>query len=141
MRKIVLLLVVVAALLAGTQVKASNYQLNETTVDQLFDNAVETSMLNMNAVALNSSASADERNKVGGKDPLIAIVLDLVLGGFGAHRFYLGTEVITGLAYFLTCGGIFGIVPLVDLIVLIINYDDITPFVNNPAFFMWKGMF
>jgi TM2 domain-containing membrane protein YozV len=67
----------------------------------------------------------------------IAIALDFFLGGLG-HRFYLGTETLTGLAYIFTCGGIFGIVPLVDLIVLIIDNKDISAYINNPKFFMWN---
>lgn len=140
MRKIVLLFVLVAALMVGQQAKASNYHVNETAVDQLFENAVETSMFEFNAVAMNSAVSADERNKVDGKDPIIALALDFFFGYLGAHRFYLGTEVLTGIGYIVTCGG-FGILTLIDFIMLIIHYDDITPFVNNPAFFMWKGMF
>jgi uncharacterized membrane protein len=45
---------------------------------------------------------------------------------------------MTGIGYILTCGGIFGIVPLVDFIVLIINIDNISKYVNNPKFFMWN---
>jgi TM2 domain-containing membrane protein YozV len=71
------------------------------------------------------------------KDAIVAIVLDFFLGGFGVHRFYLGTEVMTGIGYILTCGGIFGIVPLVDFVVLIIDNKDISKYVNNPKFFMW----
>ena len=72
------------------------------------------------------------------KDAIIAIVLDFFLGEFGVHRFYLGTAVLTGVGYILTCGGIFGIVPLVDFFVLIINSKDISRYVNNPKFFMWN---
>jgi len=68
----------------------------------------------------------------------VALVLDFFLGGFGVHRFYLGTATMTGIGYILTCGGIFGIVPLVDFIVLIINMDDISQYINNPKFFMWN---
>ncbi|HKM94916.1 MAG TPA: TM2 domain-containing protein [Prolixibacteraceae bacterium] len=140
MRKIVLLLFVVLALMVSQQAKASVYHVDEISVDQLFDNAVETSMLDFNAVALNTVAGNADKNVVSGKDPMIALVLNFFLGSFGAHRFYMGTEVLTGIGYILTCGGL-GIVNLIDFIVLIIHYDDISPFVNNPAFFMWKGMF
>ena len=56
MRKIVLLLFVVLALMVSQQAKASVYHVDEISVDQLFDNAVETSMLDFNAVALNTVA-------------------------------------------------------------------------------------
>ena len=74
---------------------------------------------------------------VGEKDPLVALLLDIFVGGLGIHRLYLGTETLTWVGYILTCGGIFGIVPLVDLIVLAVNYDDISPYIDNPRFFMW----
>jgi hypothetical protein len=46
---------------------------------------------------------------------------------------------MTWVGYILTCGGIFGIVPFVDWIVLLIGLveDDISKYVNNPKFFMW----
>lgn len=48
------------------------------------------------------------------KDKLVALILCLLLGGFGAHRFYegkIGTAIL-----FLMTGGLFGIGWLVDLI-------------------------
>lgn len=71
------------------------------------------------------------------KDVVVALLLDFFLGGLGIHRFYLGTKTMTGIGYILTCGGIFGIVPLIDFIVLIIDNDDISPYIDNPKFFMW----
>lgn len=140
MRKLILLMVVSFGFLFANQVKASSYHLDENALDQLFDNAVETSMLNNDATMSTSSASMSDY-EVDGKDPIVAIVLDFFFGGLGVHRFYLGTETMSGIAYFLTCGGFVGIVPLIDLIVLAINYEDISPFVNNPKFFMWKDQF
>ena len=139
MRKILLLLLLVTAILVGNQASASVYQINEAEVDQLFDNAVETNMLDFNVVSM-SAVNASTVNAVAGKDPVIALALDFFFGYLGIHRFYLGTEVLSGLLYPITCGGIFGIVPLIDLVMLIVNYDDISPFVNNPSFFMWKDM-
>ena len=34
---------------------------------------------------------------------------------------------MTGIGYILTCGGIFGLVPFIDLIVLAINWDVYQP--------------
>lgn len=75
----------------------------------------------------------------GGKEFAVALLLDFFLGGLGIHRLYLGTKTITWVGYILTCGGIFGIVPLVDFIVLIIHNQDISPYVDNPKFFMWAN--
>lgn len=139
MKKILLLFVLVTAVMVGQHAKASTYQINDNAIDQLFDNAVETNMLDFNAVSM-SAVNASTVNAVAGKDPVIALALDFFFGWLGVHRFYLGTEVLSGLLYPITCGGIFGIVPLIDFIMLIVNYDDISPFVNNPSFFMWKDM-
>ena len=140
MKKILLVIVLFASVLFVKQANASSYSVNEQAVDQLFATAVETSMISVNATELNSVVSNVSSTVVASKDKdaIVAIVLDFFLGGFGIHRFYLGTETLTGLGYILTCGGIFGIVPLVDFVVLIIDNKDISPYVNNPKFFMWS---
>lgn len=139
MKKFFLLLFFITAMFAGKQANASVYCIDDLAVDQLFNNAVETSMLSMNATDMGMTSSTSAAAFAAeGKDAMVAVLLDFFLGGLGIHRFYLGTETLTGLAYFLTCGGICGIVPLIDLIVLLVNYDDISAFVNNPYFFMWK---
>lgn len=122
--------------LCGLNARASSYTVDDNQIDQMLNSApltVNTVFADLSSVAGSSFASAT----VSSKDPIVAIVLDFFLGGFGIHRFYLGTEVLTGVGYILTCGGIFGIVPLVDFVVLIINYKDISPYINNPKFFMW----
>jgi TM2 domain-containing membrane protein YozV len=140
MKKLILLFLLFAAVLSVKQANASSYSINEQAVDQLFENAVETSMISIYATELSSAVSNVSSTVMAGqeKDAIVAIVLDFFLGGLGIHRFYLGTETLTGLGYILTCGGIFGIVPLVDFIVLIIDNKDISPYINNPKFFMWN---
>jgi TM2 domain-containing membrane protein YozV len=117
------------------QSQAANYKLNDAKVDALFETAPSAEMNVFNSAAVGMENIITE--EVEGKDPLVAILLDFFLGGLGVHRFYLGTKTLTGLGYIFTCGGIFGVVPLVDLIMLAINYEDISPFVDNPKFFMW----
>lgn len=140
MKKLILVVVLLIAVLSVKQANASSYSVNEQAIDQLFDNATETSMISVNAPELSSVMSNSSVTLMPSKqkDAVVAIVLDFFLGGFGIHRFYLGTETLTGLGYILTCGGIFGIVPLVDFVVLIIDNKDISPYVNNPKFFMWN---
>lgn len=118
------------------QSQAANYKLDHAKIDALFN---EASVVSLNAFSMmaNSPLEMPAQASVREKDPLLAIVFDFFLGGLGVHRFYLGTKPLTGIGYILTCGGIFGIVPLVDLIVLAVNYDDISKFVDNPKFFMW----
>lgn len=140
MKKLFFTFILLVAVLSVKQANASSYSVNEQAIDQLFDTAVETSMLSINSpemasVVSNSSVALMPSND---KDAVVAIVLDFFLGGLGIHRFYLGTETLTGIGYILTCGGIFGIVPLVDFIVLIIDNKDISPYINNPKFFMWN---
>ena len=117
------------------QTEASKYKLDDQKVDPLFENAITVDL------DLMGEAGPNVQNftfiEMGEKDPLVAILLDIFVGGLGVHRFYLGTKTFTGIGYILTCGGICGLVPLVDLIVLAVNYDDISKYVDNPKFFMW----
>lgn len=57
-------------------------------------------------------------------EQLIAILLTLFLGGLGLHRVYLKSKPTIILWYFLTFGGIFGIIPLIDLIRIIMGQVD-----------------
>ncbi|MFT6868680.1 MAG: TM2 domain-containing membrane protein YozV, partial [Cyclobacteriaceae bacterium] len=72
------------------------------------------------------------------QNPWIAVALGFFLGGFGVHRVYLGTPpgIIAG--YFFTCGGIFGILPIIDIIVLVINNEDISAYVDKKGLIMFN---
>lgn len=138
MKKAIFFIFLLMAVISVNKVKAASYSIDEQAIDQLFENATETSMISVNARELSSLPSNVSSLAVANdKDAVIALVLDFFLGGFGIHRFYLGTETLTGIGYILTCGGIFGIVPIIDFIVLIIDNDDISPYIDNPKFFMW----
>jgi TM2 domain-containing membrane protein YozV len=140
MKHLFLIFALGLCIVSATQASVSSYVVNEQSVDQLIDKAVVTDMLTVNAPDLSFGSSSFSPAVMAGKDKdaIVAIVLDFFLGGLGIHRFYLGTETLTGIGYILTCGGIFGIVPLIDFVVLIINNKDIGAFVNNPKFFMWN---
>jgi hypothetical protein len=56
-----------------------------------------------------------------GDNGIIAILLCFFLGGLAIHRVFLGGAPILILGYFLTFGGIFGILPFIDFIRLIIG--------------------
>ena len=57
------------------------------------------------------------------KSRTVVLILCLLLGGLGIHRFYVG-KVGTGIVWLLT-GGCFGIGSLVDLIMIICgNFTD-----------------
>lgn len=55
---------------------------------------------------------------------VVAILLAFFLGFLGVHRVYLGGRPILILFYIITFGGIFGILPLIDFIRLIIGHMD-----------------
>jgi len=139
MKNVFVFILLFVAVLSVKPVKASQYSIDEGAIDQLFATATETSMISINANALSAIPSNAALPAVAPKekDAVVAIVLDFFLGGLGIHRFYLGTKTMTGLGYILTCGGIFGVVPLIDFVVLIIENDDISPYIDNPKFFMW----
>ena len=69
----------------------------------------------------------------GDHNVIVAVLLAFFLGGLAIHRVYLGGRPLLILLYLITFGGIFGILPLIDFIRLIIgqmeHYED------NDAFF------
>ena len=124
---------VIDALFAVVAVaNAANYSVDEAAIDGLFTEAV------MEAPA----APAAALPAIGG-DPqitnIIALVVDMVgLGFFGIHRLILGTQPINCLWYILTVGGIFGIIPLIDWIMILIDLiNGSASYLDNPAFIMW----
>ena len=124
---------VIVALFAVVAVaNAANYSVDEASIDALFTEAV------MEAPA----APAAALPAVGG-DPqvtnIIALVVDMVgLGFFGIHRLILGTQPINCLWYILTVGGIFGIIPLIDWVMILIDLiNGSASYLDNPAFIMW----
>jgi TM2 domain-containing membrane protein YozV len=136
MKKIIFMsLVLAVTVLCGYNAKASGYTANDDQIDGMFKAAIET--VNISFTDLSLPAGPTTVMAAAEKDAVLAIVLDFFLGGLGIHRFYLGTKTMTGIGYILTCGGIFGIVPLIDFIELIIDNKDISKYVNNPNFFMW----
>lgn len=124
---------VIVALFAVVAVaNAANYSVDEASIDGLFTEAV------MEAPA----APAAALPAIGG-DPqitnIIALVFDMVgLGFFGIHRLILGTQPINCLWYILTVGGIFGIIPLIDWVMILIDLiNGSASYLDNPAFIMW----
>ena len=52
---------------------------------------------------------------------LVAALLAFFLGGLGIHRVYLGSKPIMILFYIITFFGIFGILPLIDFIIILVD--------------------
>ncbi|MCE9538056.1 MAG: NINE protein [Bacteroidetes bacterium] len=57
-------------------------------------------------------------------------------GFVGAHRVMLGTKPWIPIIYIATFGGCFGLLPLIDFLV-ILNAKDMEQYENNPNLFMW----
>ena len=124
---------IVALLAFAAVASASNYSVDGASIDALFTEAVLEA----------PSVSLTPINVAVGSDPqitnVVALVVDVIgLGGIGIHRLILGTKPINCLWYFLTFGGIFGIIPLVDAVMLIIDLvQGSASWLDNPAFIMW----
>ncbi|MFT6883152.1 MAG: TM2 domain-containing membrane protein YozV [Marinoscillum sp.] len=130
MKKSFLLALALMVSLAGFS--NSKYSIDDSKVEAAFEQSMNvTSDLQINNAFSTESIQED-------KNVWIAVALDFFLGGLGVHRVYLGTPpgIIAG--YFFTCGGIFGILPLVDLIVLVINNDDISGYINKKGLIMFN---
>ena len=131
MKKVFAAIVAVFAFVAVAN--ATNYTVDEASIDALFTEAV---------FEVSSSAASSMSASIGG-DPaitnVVALVVDWIgLGGLGIHRLILGTKPINCLWYFLTVGGIFGVIPFIDGIMLIIDLiNGSASYLDNPAFIMW----
>ena len=129
---------------AGLFASGSSYYLDNQKVDDLINNAVEVSLIEMTSAPVNGfemttnnfTFNSDENTAI------IAWVLCWAVGAFGIHRHYLGTKSSMWAIYTFTCFGIFGIVPFVDFWVLLIDgvvNDNIAKYQDNENFFMWGG--
>jgi hypothetical protein len=131
--------------LAKAEGVSSPYVLDEVAIEKTIAGAQDVTATFMSADAQGMALSAmnapvqaaGQGSLKAGKSAVAAILLDFFLGGLGIHRFYLGTATLTGIGYILTLGGICGVVPFVDFIVLIVNSSDISKYEDNPKFFMW----
>lgn len=146
MRKLFITFFSVATLLSAGSVMAGSeadaFMVDDQKVEQLIAQSEDISVgLAQTELVQNSlvTSAPNETTRVKASDDKFvpALLLDLFLGGLGIHRLYLGTKTITWVGYILTCGGIFGVVPLVDLIVMIVHSENLSEYVNNPKFFMW----
>jgi TM2 domain-containing membrane protein YozV len=132
----------VKANVAGIEL-ASEFYVNDVVVETMFAGASEVQAITYDAAM--DQISRLDLNQVNGmaktsiapkdNEQLVAILLCFFLGGWAVHRVYLGSTPLMILWYFLTCGGIFGIVPLIDFFMLIINGTD--SFVDSDKFFSW----
>lgn len=76
---------------------------------------------------------ADKTN--GGSNQVVSAVLAFFLGGLAIHRVYMGAKWWLIPAYIFTFFGIFGIVPLIDFIIILINGTG--SFEDSNKYFAW----
>lgn len=132
-----LLVVLIAAFAACAVASAADYTINDAAIDAAIEASVEISPMDMMASVPVSAPASDS---VSSKNDGVAIALTFVLGGLGIHRHYMGTSKWMWAAYTFTFGGIFGVVPLIDLIVEIVGLVDgsgLSQYYGNTKFFMW----
>jgi len=65
-----------------------------------------------------------------------AILMAVLTGPLGGHRLYLGTKPYVPIVYALTLGGGLGLLPAIDIVVIILS-KDLSPYYNNPQIMMW----
>lgn len=65
-----------------------------------------------------------------------ALAFPFPMGFIGAHRVMLGCKPWVPVVYVATLGGCFGILPLIDFIVILTS-RDISRYVDHPGVFMW----
>ncbi len=70
------------------------------------------------------------------KEKATAVFMAILTGPIGGHRISLGCKPIVPIAYAVTLGGGFLLLPIIDIIVLIVS-KDISRYQNNDQIFMW----
>jgi len=136
--KKLLLLLSFCLFIAASETFASSYTIDDSKVEALFENSVQVASFDV-MHSFEPSSTLSTNATLGEKEPIIAVLLAWFLGPIAIHRVYLGGTGLLVLGYCVTVGGIFGIVPFIDLIVLIIGAvnDDISKYIDNDKFFMW----
>lgn len=145
MKKALVVLVAVLAMSFGAFAANDNYEINDEAIENAFAEAVEVSADEINATGsmfvTNLGVETPNMVNLNAKsvNPWGAFALCWLLGEFGIHRHYMGTKPSMWAIYTFTCGGIFGIVPVVDWVVLLVGaiQDDISEYIDNDSFFMW----
>ena len=134
MKKFILSLIAILAV--SVAANAGNYTVNDDAIDALIEASAEVSPLELMPEAPVPAAASLAS---GSPSPVAAFLLCTFLGEFGVHRHYMGTRPWMWAIYVFTGFGIFGIVPLVDWVMLLIGLvdDNISQYVGNTRFFMW----
>jgi len=111
------------------------YRINDDAVEAAFAQSTEQVMAQDAATMMETSVSTTIA-RVEDPDGTTAGILALLLGAYGVHRVYLNSPFKVAIIYWVTCGGVFGIFPLIDAVKLFTS-DDISPYIGNESFKMW----
>lgn len=116
---------------------APQYQADFNEIEALFENA-ETVTESVPFDQIEKAMSVPEGVNSDGM-LIAAIIIWFFLGGIGVHRVILGGRALLIILYFITCGGIFGLVPIVDLVLMIVDAINGggTRYENNDKFIAW----
>ena len=69
---------------------------------------------------------------------IAAILAFPPFGLFGLHRLYMHTAPIVPFIYIVTAGGLFGVLPFIDFVLILLNKDIHLTYTSNPHLFMWQ---
>jgi TM2 domain-containing membrane protein YozV len=77
-----------------------------------------------------------QRKDLGRKYTAALLAFPFPFGIVGLHRIYLGCAPYVPVVYIATLGGVFGLLPLIDCIVILLE-KDMEHYANNKQVFMW----
>lgn len=77
-----------------------------------------------------------KQKKINRKATAAILAFPFPFGIAAVHRIYLGCAPYIPIVYMSSLGGIFGLVPLIDFI-MILRADDVEQFANSGKVFMW----
>lgn len=144
MKKVIFSLFAVLALSFSAMADNGDaYTVDDNAIEQVFAQSAEVNVADVELFGSMNLVSPEmpvtSLQTVSNANPWGAWAICWFLGEFGIHRHYLGTSKPMWLYYTLTCGGIFGIVTIVDWVVLLVGaiQDDISQYCNNDSFIMW----
>lgn len=138
MKKLIVSLIAVLAI--AFSANAASYKVDNNAVDALIENATEVYTADFMVPATATSAANATVTASGSVNATTALILNIFLGWCGVHRHYCGTAPWMWAAYLFTGGGIFGILDIVDFVMLVVGLSDgsgVAKFINNPKFIAW----
>jgi TM2 domain-containing membrane protein YozV len=143
MKKTLILLSVLLLIGVSMNTQAANYRIDQTRVDQMMTTAQSIDAFTIFNLP-DMAGMPDNTKLTAEKDPMIAMILAVFLGGIGAHRYYLGTEFkicifYTLLSLLLGVGILLGYIDAIMLLMAGLNKSDMKGYINNPHLIMWKN--